>query len=539
MVAIRTKKPRSTKSDLNPNSPQTLVPIDPVQRQSEPANWSPRYNRQFLGGVAVARRGDQDPLFASTAGRLQNLAATDSMRLLGDLPAIHPSVALAQWNALRLTCAEGQTKVTARKRKTDGRSKGKVTFEPDDDMTESIKQMFKSQPPEVGGLEGLRAQLMVSGLYTGMMCVEGVPGLALGGLARTFPVDPLSVWLDRIERGGDLLPFQMQIDPLKPVGGSFISTVLSGSWAFGRQLVPLNTETFFWSVIDQTPKKPYGLAPYSTALMEVIRDLALIQDLNDAVHNAAWPRLEVGVDMINLHKVAVEVYKITDPVKAATWVQARFNEVVDYVKKLQAGDNIVHHATAKPNTIQPGSFTGLEGVLNFLRQRIVQSLKTLPTLLGISDGGTQNYTSVEWQIYAAGLEALASMVDELIWKIASLHVRLMGSDSEVVIERTPVRTTDALVEANTKNVEINNAMMLEKMGYESHEEACRKLTGHTPWGPALPGALEADLSANTGREGGKPGQKQQGQGGNANNQNAPADEKGANGKKTDKGTGQG
>lgn len=463
------------------------------ERLSEPRNWTPFAS----GGMGVlARRAPVDPLFGQTSEQIQEYATTYPMRLLSLLPDVHPSVGLALWNALRLTCPRDGYNITVYKRAAPGAPKEK-----DEAAQAQADAFFAGLPPEIGGLNGLLTQLTMMGLFTGLICVEGVPSGAIRGLHRLWPVDSLSVYFARWNRNDDLWPYQRQRFPIglgafaqgpyatpppppnAPMGPAGMPSVLGGAF------IPLNPETFTWRAIDPIIDDPYGRAPYATALSEAIADLALMQDLRDAVHNAAWPRLRVGVDLMALHKVAVEVYRISDPKKAADWVNARFMEVVNYVGQLQSSDNIVHQSSGQVDNLQPGSWQGLSEILSFLRMRIVQALKTLPTLLGVSESVTQ-FTSVEWTIYVEGLENLRGLVSELVVWAVNLHLRLLGSTSYAVAEYDRIKTNDALVEANTEAVRILNATNKEKLGYVTHDEGSVEVTGHSAVAEAQPGVIE-------------------------------------------------
>lgn len=477
-------RPRPAKSSP-PNAasrvppPPPPRPSKPGRRLSEPPNWTP-FNDGGPFGI-VPRRG-LDPLALFSSEQLRDLAITNPMRLVTMLPDIHPSVDMALNTYLRLTCGEDACQVVAED--PDALAGEDGTVEPNQQDTVSLNAMWASLPSEAGGgFRGLRTMLAIQAALTGMLVVEAVPGPVLTGVSRVHPVDSLTTDFTRDNRDADLTLRQRQRWPV----ASGVSDARRG-WLY--DWVPLPPDRVFWRAMDQTVDGPHGRAPYASAVNEVIADLALMQDLRDAVHNAAWPRIEVGVNLAELHKVAVEVYRISDATRAAQWVTARFQEVVDYVANLNADDNLVHDSSGNVKTMEPGSFTGLEGVLSFLRQRIAQSLKTLPTLLGINDGSTFNYTSVEWAIYAQSLESMMCVVDEVLTDVANFHLRLIGSKSQAKAIRKGIRTNDLQVAANTKSTEITNATNMEKLGYLTHDQASMSVTGRKAVAPAQPGVVE-------------------------------------------------
>ena len=421
---------------------------------------------------------------------ISQILAMNPGELLRNLPAIHPSVGLALWNAIRLTCPPEDSRIVCYKKNKKGLYKI-----PDEKALSVVNAMIDAQPCELGGLLGLRSILTAELMLTGMACVEAVPNNELNGIHRIFPVDSLSIKFLRIFRNGDCEPFQKQMlyslstpeklqsdyDEInKKFGIDDKETQDKIKQMFALGYVHLNKNTFFWRSIDSAVDDPYGLSPYATAVIEVIRDLMLIQDLSDAIHNAAWPRTLIGINMQVLHETAVQVLKIRDNNKVAEWVTSRFNQMATYIQNLPPGANIAFDSAGDVKTLSPGSFSGIEPILAFLRQRIVQSLKSLPSLMGINDGGTFNFTSVEWQIYSTGLETVRRYVRELIEKVLTLHLRLSGIDAIVCIKDTAIRATDELIEANTKSVNIGNNDLLYKAGIISQEEYAMNTVHHSP-----------------------------------------------------------
>lgn len=471
-------------------------------RRSEPPAWTP-YTAGTPYGV-FARRG-QNPIKFFTSEQLRELTLTDPLGLVRDLPDLHPTTSHALTNARGLAFpATDEIKITAESAGADGElSSDANEAEIDEASTSSIHAMFKQLPAEVGGsLRGLCSILFDELMLTGMICVETCPGQPLEGIKRVWPINSLTVELSRANRDSDLTMFQRLRYPQGAPPNPKMPTLQKyDMFNYGWEELP--PQTCFWSAIGQMADMPHGRAPYATNAAEALADMALIQDLRDAVHNAAWPRHDVGVNLAKLHQVAVEVYKITDPKRAAQWVNARYQEIVDYVATLRADDNIVHDSNGNVSVLQPGSFQGLEGVLSFLRQRLAQSLKTLPTLLGINDGSTFNYTSVEWAVYAQNLEAYRALVFEIIAKIAELHLRLTGSKSIVRVTGSTIRTNDEQVDANTESTRIGNEITKEKAGYITHDQGAMKITGKKAAAPAQPGVVEP-LPSETGFNG--PGQ---------------------------------
>ncbi|RYG48700.1 hypothetical protein EON79_03675 [bacterium] len=431
-------------------------------RQTEPQGINPHAQNGF--GL-IPRRGTTYAHDLCDRSGVQRMAWGSPLRLLKVLPDVHPSVGLALWNALRLSCAPGDLVIQAVQ--ADG--------DTDPDGTAAIADLWKSLPSEIGGLTGLQTQLTQEAVLTGLCCAEAVPGGRLGGVAHVWPVDSLSIAFKRDRRTGEAMPLQRQ---------HFADR--GRETEFGH--VVLNTETFFWRAVDSMVDEPYGRAPYASALTECLADIAMMMDLRQAMHVAAYPRLAIGFNWTETYKIAKEQHRLQEP-KASEWVQERFRELVASVGGLNPDDSIFHPHDADVKSITPGDgFQAINQVMQFLRQRITQALKTLPTLMGINDGSTQTYTTVEWAIYAAGLESIGGLVDDVLVSIASLHLRLLGLPLTARADRKSIRTSDGFVEAQAETIRIKNAAEKVRLGWISHDQASHDITGSEPVAPHDPAA---------------------------------------------------
>ncbi len=505
------------------------APVSPSKRASEPRSWTPFTNG---GAGLVPRRGVPNALEYQTFEGLSNLSRAPQ-EMLSVLPAIHPTVGLAEWTALRLMFPKkGSWGFRAFKPAagTGTLDKPWQQGDRDDEADASIIAMLDGLAREVQGLRGLCCTAAKQLFYTGMACAEvvgytdGEAQTAFPGAKRIWPVESQTIAFGRFTRDGDLVPFQLQKWPT--------TTTPGGGYGWSSMWHPMPLARFFWKSVDPDVDQPYGTPVYSASLNEALADIALIRDLRDAVHNSAWPRLDVGLNLSELHRVAVEVYNIKDPKKATAWVNARFAEVVAYVQNLAPDDNLVHDSTGRVETKQPGSFAGMQGVLEFLRNRLVQALKSLPTLMGIGEG-TVNVSSVEWAVYAGGLEALRDLILELYADALNCHLQMAGSTSHVVAYAEDIRSNDRLVSANTKEVMIRNAAAMEGLGYIDHDAASELVTGEKAKGTAIPGAVDAVLGIAAQADGDQSRKSgNAGQGGNTgNNEGTSKDNKDAGGTK--------
>jgi len=179
-------------------------------------------------------------------------AADSPLRLLSLLPDIHPSVGLALWNTLRLTCGEGDTQIIAVTPGTP--KKGEIV---DVEGTAAIEALWESLPEEIGGLVGLMSQLTQQAMLTGLVCAEAEPGPSMTGVHCVWPVDSLTIFFHRDFKTTRILPLQRQLFIKKP------KETYQGYAVLSR-------DTFFWRTMDAVIDDPYGRAPFAVAAFECL-----------------------------------------------------------------------------------------------------------------------------------------------------------------------------------------------------------------------------------------------------------------------------
>jgi len=120
----------------------------------------------------------------------------------------------------------------------------------------------------------------------------------------------------------------------------------------------------------------------------------------------------------------------------------------------------------------------LDSTLEIQRQGIVMSLDQLPTLMGITKGGTPAYSSAEWRVYAEKLEFTRNFINRGPVEIANLHLRLLGLPITARADVEKIRASDMLANEQVRGLQIANEMNLAKAGLQAVEDAAMALTGH-------------------------------------------------------------
>lgn len=415
-------------------------------RQTKPANWHPYQG----GGIGlIPRRSLDNPTSLSTRNSLSSFAANSPLRLLALLESVEPDVALAHDTDVTLICDPECVQIVAVSNPEDDT--------PDPEDTALLNAFWEAQPPEVGGLYGFMEQMVTLANFTGLMTAEAVPGKRGEGVYRAWPVDSLTIAFGRDSVEDDLVAYQSQ-------------TGATNGWK------RLNPETFFWQSVKKSADQPYGCARYASALAEVLVNLSMWKSITDAVQNAAWPRLGFGFNISDL----VEIYKevlMFDKISAVEAAKDDINLFKTEINSILADDNVFYQTGGELKEIKGGEFQGIEPIIEERRSRIVRGLKQLPLFLGLNDSATETQATQQRLIHGKRLSSLRSRVVDIAVKISNLHLRLLGRKTIAKAVMQPIFPSDALVDAQTEAMRIQNADTKERLGYIDHDQASMEITG--------------------------------------------------------------
>lgn len=424
----------------------------PMGRQTTPGSANP----YMAGGAGILpRRGALAPDALSRAVDLGSHAVARPLYLLRLLRTMHPAMAMADETDLSLLCPPKAIDIVA-VRPTEGNAV-------DDEGTAAIDAFLRALPPEAGGLDGLFATSYMAINYTGLSCMEAVPGRRMEGLSALHTVDSLSIAFGREALDAPLVAYQRQS---------------AGAQPYRR----LNPETFRAVAFLGSEDEPYGEARRASALNEVLADIAHTQNLRDAVRHVAWPRIVSIVATKLLFEIATEHLRLSQTeanAQVAAWLsewQAKFED-------LKADDVIFAPEGSSVDILEAGKgFPNLAGITDLFERDMTQALKTLPLFLGINDSTTETQARVQYSVHASALERVRHIaLSPIVWAM-SLHLRLLGLPLVAEARYERIRTTDALIDAQTEETRIRNAVAKRDEGWQSDEESAIEITGSAPTG---------------------------------------------------------
>ena len=138
-----------------------------------------------------------------------------------------------------------------------------------------------------------------------------------------------------------------------------------------------------------------------------------------------------------------------------------------------------------------GTWPDIEQIYSIFRYRLILALKEMPTLMGVVEGSTDTWSSVDWQIYSKGLETTLKVAAKPVIEGAELHLQLLGLPFIIEAEYSPVRANQRMVDAQSEQIEIGNELQKIFAGFITQDDASLKLTGTKSVGPIDKEALGA------------------------------------------------
>lgn len=248
------------------------------------------------------------------------------------------------------------------------------------------------------------------------------------------------------------------------------------------QQIWLDYPTFFMVSLDQDTTDPYAISPIEPAIQGVLFSAEFMNDLRRVVKRAIHPRVTVTINEEKFKdNIPLEIKN--DSEKTLEFMKKVINDVADQVNGLAPEDALVvfdsltFKVADHGNTNLSNEYDQLQAIAD---AKIAAGAKTLPTVLGKSDG-TSNVASTEALMFMKYVEgAVWSKLNEMISKMLTLGVRLMGQDVYVEFRYNPINLRPEVELESFRAMEQSRVLEQLSLGLITDEEASIKLTGHLP-----------------------------------------------------------
>ena len=290
--------------------------------------------------------------------------------------------------------------------------------------------------------------------------------------------------------------------PVDPREITFFGTEDTGHVVPGiekhNKFYPLPREQFRYIPLDPAISSPYGRGLFWSSLEAVFFQAEVLRDLKVVAHTAGHPRLHIKVLEEVVDQYMPARYRMPGQEDAArVWRDGVLSSLASEYSQIKADDAFITWDWVEPSGLDAGrpSFD-LKSLIGVVETQVISSLKQLPILMGRIDGSGLAHGSVQWQIFALGVQALRTRVATLASWWATQTLRIWGRQSIGLVEFPTLRTQDRLREAQAQALEVQTAIMMYKMGWASNDELAEEHVGHAAIGePMIETAIDSESTA--------------------------------------------
>lgn len=246
--------------------------------------------------------------------------------------------------------------------------------------------------------------------------------------------------------------------------------------------IDLDIATFFMVTLDQDLLTPYAESPIEPALQAVIFSADFMNDIRRIVKKAIHPRVVVTIDEEKFRK-SIPPEDAGDAERVAAFMSRVTADVQQKVSGLEPDEAIILFDTFGIEVMDHGN-TNLsneyEVIQGLADSKLSAGAKALPTVLGQS-GGTANVASAEVLMFVKYVEgSVWSKLNEMLSKMLTLAVRLLGIDVYVEFSFAPIELRPQSELESFYAMRQSRVLQLLSLGLMSDEEAAVALTGHLP-----------------------------------------------------------
>ena len=396
------------------------------------------------------------------------LQYTSPMRLLEILANLSPEMSKGLWDYMRLLNPGWEFEVVNPGSEAPN-ARGKK-------LVEEILARLKEKH---GSIDVVLGRMHIGAYMRGAYFAEAVFDVSGREMVDIATPDPASV------------RFKAQKDPV--TGREYYQL---GQWQ-NLQFVPLDQEEgVSYIPVDPFPGSPYGRPLVSPAMFSALFLLGLLHDLRRVISQQGWPRIHIKVLTEKLLEGLQQTEEVTTPEDIEAKLQAAVNMVKDEYSKLQPDDAYItgdEVEIAGPiGAVSPTNLSGVEGVIEVVERMLVRALKSMPLMLGITDGVSEANANRQWEITVAGVKAMQHLAESMLERFLELACRQQGIQADVRWVFSEIRASEAQRDALTRSQEIDNELKLRDAGIIDQEEAAMNLVGHPPAEEEAPGQVDPE-----------------------------------------------
>lgn len=209
--------------------------------------------------------------------------------------------------------------------------------------------------------------------------------------------------------------------------------------------INLDVPTFFTARFHQNPMDIYTYSPFVAAINTVAARQEIINELYRITKVVGYPRMDITVLEEVLMKSAPPLIR-ADPKTAREFVSQQVQQITASYMNLTSDQPLIHTDAVKAemlNDSRPATSLPIQNVINILTEMNMAALKTMPAVVGKSNGNGQ-VASTEARLFALNCDALNKTVADIWSQALTLACRLAGFQGRIEFVFQPVELRPTL-----------------------------------------------------------------------------------------------
>lgn len=244
--------------------------------------------------------------------------------------------------------------------------------------------------------------------------------------------------------------------------------------------VSLEYDNIGYLAIDPFPGSPYGRPLISPALFSALFLLGLLRDLRRVVAQQGYPRIDIAVQLESLLAM-MPVDQRDDQEEVGKWITSAIGQVQDAYESLEPDDAYIHADFITVNrpvgAMDSQSLGAVDGLLRSIDRIVIRALKTMPLLMGSNEATSETHASRQWEIQAAGIRSLQKGAERMLSRLLTVGLQAQGLQGRVHVDFKEIRESEALRDAQTEALRIDNAVKKYNQGWISQDAASQEVVG--------------------------------------------------------------
>lgn len=354
-----------------------------------------------------------------------------------------------------------------------------------DKMREHLRVVSKNWGAGTAGIDGLINKFVAQLYVSGALSVESIVRPDLTGIKSIALVNPESI---RFALQGDEYIAYQKVNRLHGVGQDHIK---------------LNPHTYKYFGIFSDEDTPYGIPPFMAAL----EDISMQKDMKVNIKHILNQMGLLGYLEVKLDKPMQKSNEREHDYLSrltALLTQTKNNVLKGFKDGVVVGYQEDHefefHSTTK-------NLNGVQQLFNLNENQIANGLKTSANFLGVTDGGSEGFTSIVFTKMLSQLKNIQEILSEYLESVYKLELALAGYDYKSLrVEFKPSTITDDLKIQQALEVKqrvLHNLWVDRIISADIYAEALGYIRPYKIIEPPLPSAAPSKQKEREDREKGK------------------------------------